>query len=145
MATNRCTNCKKFLKKDVQLDERGYCPACQQLHPITNEEANEVDVNENKDLVAENVTEGGAAEINDETTLEDAQATAGLDLDVTKLVERSKKGVTNKQMIPAMKTYIDGGEIDKLRVLKAVFPGVFESTTKYIGHARQEKLKTMAI
>ena len=107
---------------------------------------------EKNQVVNDEINDAGAVEgteinteINDESTLEDAQATAGLDMDITTLVERGKKGVTNKQMIPAMKTYIDNNEVDKLRVLKAAFPPVFESTTKYVGHARQEKLKEMAI
>ena len=57
------------------------------------------------------------------------------------ILETGRKGVTNKQMIPAMKKAVDENDVEKLSLLKQHYTSVFESTAKYIGHARQEKLK----
>ena len=61
-------------------------------------------------------------------------------IDAIALVEKGKKGVTNKQMIPVMKTLVDAGETDKLVALTTTFPLVFKSAAKYIGSHRMAKL-----
>ena len=82
-------------------------------------------------------TEG--AQVNETTPT--APAKIEIPAELKDILEAGRKGVTNKQMIPAMKKAVDENDVEKLQLLKQHFGPVFESTTKYIGKERQEKLK----
>ena len=62
-------------------------------------------------------------------------------LSLDEILQKGKKGITNRQMIPAIKKAIDENNTDILLLLKNSFPLVFGSSIKYIGHQRQNKLK----
>jgi hypothetical protein len=59
------------------------------------------------------------------------------------LVESGKKGVTNAQMIPAIKKYIDLGDSGKLLSLKQYYPQIYISSLKYLSKPYQQKLDTL--
>jgi hypothetical protein len=61
------------------------------------------------------------------------------------LVTPGKKGVTNAQMIPVMKAAIMENDTDKLAQLKQYFPGVYVSSTKYLGKENIAKLEALQI
>lgn len=58
--------------------------------------------------------------------------------DINRLVIPGNKGVTNKQMIPAIKENIENE--DNLRLLYAQYPKAFKGSTKYIS----KKMKPIA-
>ena len=86
-------------------------------------------------------TEGEAAPSADAAPATEKPVKKEVPAELKDILETGRKGVTNKQMIPAMKKAVDENDVEKLALLKQHYPGVFESTAKYIGHARQEKLK----
>jgi hypothetical protein len=65
------------------------------------------------------------------------------DLKIEDIIEIGPKGVSNKQMIPAMKTAVEEKSKEKLALLKFKYPAVYESTIKYIGHKRALELKKL--
>ena len=64
-----------------------------------------------------------------------------LDPEVADLVKLGRKGVTNAQMIPAIRNAIDAKDSDKLAILERHFPSVYDSSLKYISGKRKEELK----
>ena len=56
-----------------------------------------------------------------------------------------KRGVSNFQMIGAVKDAVDAGDVYRLVVLKNIFPVVFESSLKYVGKHRRDKIAGLAI
>lgn len=60
--------------------------------------------------------------------------------DINTLVSPGKKGVTNAQMIPAMKLAVDEQDLQALDLLKQYYAEVFHSSIKYIGKDRQIKI-----
>jgi hypothetical protein len=64
-----------------------------------------------------------------------------LDPEVANMIKLGRKGVTNAQMIPAIKNAIDTKDSEKLVTLSKHFPGVYESSLKYISGKRKEELK----
>lgn len=62
---------------------------------------------------------------------------------IEKIIEVGKRGVTNKQMIPAMREAIDAGSRIRLEILKQHYPEVFQNSIRYLGkkyNARFEQL-----
>lgn len=48
------------------------------------------------------------------------------------LIVPGKKGVTNAQMIPAMKNYLKVGDFHSLQKLKEKYPEIYDSSSKYL-------------
>lgn len=65
--------------------------------------------------------------------------------DLSWLVAHGKKGVTNAQMIPAMKQYLADNDTEKLTQLKSHFPAIYASSVKYLGKENIAKLEALAI
>lgn len=61
------------------------------------------------------------------------------------LIEVGKRGVTNAQMIPALKKAADSNDVDAIKLLKDSFPAVYESTIKYLDKERKAKVLTLAV
>ena len=61
--------------------------------------------------------------------------------ETTGLIAAGKKGISNTQMIPAMKAHIDN--LDNLRTLQTTYPEVFASSIKYMSKKEQEVLTTI--
>jgi hypothetical protein len=66
-------------------------------------------------------------------------------LDINELVPPGPKGVSNAQMIPAMKEAIKENSKEKLAFIKSIYPEVFQNSIKYIGKKMQEQLKDLGI
>jgi hypothetical protein len=179
MAAKQCKSCKKFQKKHVELDERGFCPDCAAANPIV-AAATEIERGElTPDQIALIGTPGEEASPEPvDTKVYTAEEIAGMEveapvvgelapvetytsnfesgegevhapvseavseaaIDGKALVTGGKRGVTNAQMIPVMRKYLDENNVPALEALKAAFPQVFESSRKYIGHKRKENL-----
>ena len=61
------------------------------------------------------------------------------------LVTPGKKGVTNAQMIPAIRNYLADNNTDSLQALKVNFPGIYLSSVKYLSKDQKAKLEALAI
>lgn len=72
-----------------------------------------------------------------------ADTTFVTNIEITDLVKAGPKGVTNFQMIPAMKLVLDENSKIKLAILKSSYPAVFESSLKYIGKKYTDKLNKL--
>lgn len=59
------------------------------------------------------------------------------------VLEKGPRGVTNKQMIPAIRKVLDMNDRFLLEALKAAYPDVFQATIRYIGRSYQAKLEAM--
>lgn len=59
------------------------------------------------------------------------------------IITPGNKGVTNAQMIPAIKKYILEGSTEKVNFLKNNYPEVFESSMKYISTKYKDKLQEL--
>ncbi|HEY3426319.1 MAG TPA: hypothetical protein VGL27_16095 [Negativicutes bacterium] len=77
-----------------------------------------------------------------ETTGEQARLVTS---NISELIAPGQKGVTNMQMIPVVKKALDSDDYEKLRILKASYPSVFDSTRKYIGDKRKLKLEGLKL
>jgi arginase family enzyme len=64
-------------------------------------------------------------------------------LKIEDVVEIGPKGVTNKQMIPAIQKAIEEGSKEKINLLKQNFPVVYEGSLKYIKKNLIEKLNSL--
>ena len=143
MMDNQCESCKKLVKK---ADIAGnVCPKCGQAFRIENQneikEEIAIDVNENKVVeVTGNEETQGAAPAEQTVTETPVVNKHEIPAELEGVIVAGKKGVTNFQMIPAMKTAIDANDVEKLQLLKQHFGPVFESTTKYVGKERKNKL-----
>ena len=58
----------------------------------------------------------------------------------TTLVPAGKKGVTNAQMIPVLRSTIQADDSSKLILLKQYYPEVYASSLKYLSKPQAEKL-----
>lgn len=58
-------------------------------------------------------------------------------MEILSIIDPGKNGITNRQMIPAVKKYLDSREYDKVKALHDQYPDVFMSSLKYIGRIRQ--------
>lgn len=58
---------------------------------------------------------------------------------INNIVQPGPRGVTNKQMIPAMREAIDANSKERLELLKKHYPKVFEGTIRYIGKSYNER------
>ena len=56
------------------------------------------------------------------------------------VIQPGPKGITNFQMIPAIKDAITEGSKEKLVMLRTFYPGVYESSLKYIGKGMTQLL-----
>jgi hypothetical protein len=65
--------------------------------------------------------------------------------EVAGLVQPGKKGVTNAQMIPAMREALAADDTNRLQGLKQHFPQVYISSVKYLTKEQKAKLETLAI
>jgi SprT-like protein len=63
--------------------------------------------------------------------------------DIHSIIQPGPKGVTNAQMIGAIKNAIDENSKIKLNLLKQHYPSVYESSLKYIGKSYQTRLQFM--
>jgi hypothetical protein len=81
------------------------------------------------------------------TVIENTQDSAApaAKVDVPELVKPGKKGVTNAQMIPALREAIIADDKEKLALIKATFPQVYDSSVKYLNKADKAKLETFGI
>lgn len=52
-------------------------------------------------------------------------------------------GISNKQMIPMIKDAMKAGEYEIIRELNRTYPDIFESSLKYIGQKRRDKLPSI--
>ena len=153
MMKNQCESCKKLVKMADILDN--VCPKCAQAFRIEDAAAVEAPVMDNKtnDIKEEIVMDTNENKVvgTDTEVIENAAAPAAettpapvakvvIPAELSDILVAGKKGVTNFQMIPAMKTAVDTNDVDKLVLLKQHFGPVFESTTKYIGKERKNKL-----
>jgi hypothetical protein len=87
------------------------------------------------------VVEGTGAAVVAQPTAEELALQAAKDA----LVAPGKKGVTNAQMIPAMKKFLIENDTESLAKLKEYFPGVYASSTKYLGKENIAKLEALNI
>jgi SprT-like protein len=67
--------------------------------------------------------------------------TTGVDLDA--VLEKGPRGVTNKQMIPAIQKVLDMNDKFLLYKLQQAYPSVFQATIRYIGKSYQAQLQSM--
>jgi hypothetical protein len=61
------------------------------------------------------------------------------------LVDAGKKGVTNAQMIPAIKKYIDMDDKAKLLQLQQYYPQIYISSLKYLSKPYQAKMQALGL
>jgi len=121
----RCVKCNSFQKKEtvmVEVNGKQMCPACYAKYM----EANKVEVISSSKI--ENV----------------------LLLDSKKLISEEiiipgRQGITNFQMIPVIKKAVDENDFKVVKFMKDMYQNVFESTFKYIGKKRQQKLNALNI
>lgn len=59
------------------------------------------------------------------------------------VVEIGPRGVTNKQMIPAMRKALDKNSLEDLNYLKNTYASVFAGSIRYLGNAYAGKLKEL--
>lgn len=147
MAATQCKGCHKFQKKDTVMVD-GLCPKCLEAKLAKEKEENAVV--ENALMVIDDQMVENAAEPVENQIVEIAEVAATVEIPPMEepakiinpydLVKPGKRGVTNFQMIPVMKDAVDTNDIEKLILLKQYFGSVFESTTKYIGKDRKNKL-----
>jgi hypothetical protein len=57
------------------------------------------------------------------------------------IVKPGKFGVTNSQMIPAIKQVIADGSVEKLRMLRLIYLYSFENSLKYLKKAEREFIR----
>jgi O-phosphoseryl-tRNA(Cys) synthetase len=62
---------------------------------------------------------------------------------VPALVEAGKKGVTNAQMIPAIRKYLEASDTTSLKLLSEQFPQVYTSSIKYLTKDQKAKLEAL--
>jgi hypothetical protein len=64
-------------------------------------------------------------------------------LAVENIIESGKRGVSNKQMIPAIKSALKDMDSvkGKLQVLKSNYPEIFQSSLKYLTNTQQELVR----
>jgi len=125
----RCAKCNSFKKKEVVMVEvngKQMCPACYAKYMETNKVEEKVTVISS--LKTENV----------------------LLLDSKKLISEEiiipgRQGITNFQMIPVIKKAVDENDFKVVKFMKDMYQNVFESTFKYIGKKRQQKLNALNI
>lgn len=61
---------------------------------------------------------------------------------IGELVKPGKFGVTNSQMIPAIKQAITEGSIEKLTMLRNMYLYAFENSLKYLKKSEREFIQT---
>jgi len=54
------------------------------------------------------------------------------EIKIEDIIEIGKRGVSNFQMLPAMRKFIAEGSIEKLQLLKTCYPDVFEGSIRYL-------------
>lgn len=124
----RCVKCNSFKKKEVVMVEvngKQMCPACYAEYMETNKV-------EKVEVISSSKTENI------------------LLLDSKKLISEEiivpgRQGITNFQMIPVIKQAVDKNDFKVVKFMKDMYQNVFESTFKYIGKKRQQKLNALNI
>ncbi|MBP1999663.1 hypothetical protein J2Z69_000682 [Paenibacillus shirakamiensis] len=59
-------------------------------------------------------------------------------LAIEDIVNPGKFGITNSQMIPAMKQVIADGSVEKLRMLRSIYLYSFENSLRYLKKSERE-------
>lgn len=59
------------------------------------------------------------------------------------IIQPGAKGVTNFQMIPALKREVDAGNVENVKLLRSTYPETFKSTMSYISKERSNKIAIM--
>ena len=119
----RCVKCNSFKKKEVVMVEvngKQMCPACYAEYIETNK--------------VEKI------EIVSSSKIENVLLLDSKKLNLEDVIVPGKKGITNFQMIPVIKKAVDKNDFKVVKFMKDVYKDVFESTLKYIGKKRQQKL-----
>jgi hypothetical protein len=88
------------------------------------------------------IGEASAPVVTESTVTEGAAEAAAPAIEI---IKPGKKGVTNAQMIPALRESIDAGDTDKLALIKQTFPQVYESSVKYLSKDHKAKLEAFGI
>lgn len=68
--------------------------------------------------------------------------TKGEQLNIEDIIKPGKFGVTNSQMIPAIKQAIAGGSLDKLKLLRLNYLYSFENSRRYLKKAEREFIQS---
>jgi len=119
----RCVKCNSFQKKEtvmVEVNGKQMCPACYAKYMETNK--------------VEKI------EIVSSSKIENVLLLDSKKLNLEDVIVPGKKGITNFQMIPVIKIAVDNNDFKVVKFMKDVYKDVFESTLKYIGKKRQQKL-----
>lgn len=141
--TPRCTLCKRlYSSKDD--DGSGLCPKCtpykkkEELN-MDNQEAQETQVNQEtheaqdtqeKTIIDMAVIDKNLTESQGDVTTEQKENDT---TEIEKLITPGKRGVTNFQMIPAIKKAIAAVSIEDLKLLRKHYFYIFESSIRYLG------------
>lgn len=68
--------------------------------------------------------------------------TKGEQINIEDIIKPGKFGVTNSQMIPAIKQAIAGSSLDKLKLLRQNYLYTFENSRRYLKKAEREFIQS---
>lgn len=154
--TPQCDVCQKFYDRADE-DETGLCPECkpENIKPdivisfqaelkrtrkgatinmddwnqgLEHNESIEQETKDVKDAI-EPITEEMTFETNEETKPSDTEQA---EIKIEDIIQPGVFGVSNKQMIPAIRRAVDEGSVEKLRLLKKAYFYTFDKTQRYL-------------
>ena len=155
--TPRCGICKKLYSYRDD-DGSGLCPKCRpansqsllavnhQAKPIVDKEAeikmddfNNVEVPEAASIIQSEEKQEPSAVVEDKDNSETSTAVENdeHELKIEDIIQPGRYGVSNSQMIPALKKAIEEKSIPKLELLKSTYYYTFDKSVRYLKKAER--------